>query len=214
MSTYLLFDENGVSVNPQALQNRAIWYEHGATQEMIFVKRYGDKLGVCINPEKRSKPTAPDLLYKNNLSDLKCQHTPLFTAGKYGIDPTFAVTFNLKDALNYGQWGHSYKNFSVFYWVHWTAVKMKMYDKTYKAKPLNGLWRVDFSKPEELRRSSPIHWYNQRNRCNEQNPPQRELLTKFEPRLQEGNIVWSIRGSQNNAACSYVFDLNTFEKID
>jgi hypothetical protein len=214
MSSYSLFDVNGNLINPKDLQNRAVWYEHGVSKEEKFVKLYHERLDVIVNPGKETNPTLPDLLYKGNLSDLKSQETPLFIAGKYGVDPTYAVTFNLKDALDYGHFGKDYPKFTIFYWVQWIAVKMEMYGKFYVAKPLKGVWRVDFSRLEALRIKAPIHWYNQREKHTEQNPQQREILSQFEPRLRQGDVVWAIRGLSDNAACSYIFDLRTFEKVD
>lgn len=213
MIPYKLFDKNNDLVNPKELQNRAIWYQHGVSKEEVFVNQFGQKLDIQLNPEKKNDPTLPDLLHEDHLADLKCQDTPFFRAKKYGGDPTYAVTFNLKDMLQYGRFGKNYQSFTIFYWVDWVAVRMEMYDQKYIAQPLSGVWRVRFAKLDQMRHSRPIHWYNQRERHHETSPQRQEFLLQFEPRLRDGNNVWAIRGLGNNAACSYLFDLRSFEKV-
>lgn len=93
-------------------QNRAVWYRHGVKKEDIFVEKFGHEFDVQINPQKKNDPTVPDLIHKQNLADLKCQNTPFFFARTKGVDPTYAVTFNLKDAYNYGSWGKIIKAWS------------------------------------------------------------------------------------------------------
>jgi hypothetical protein len=210
---YQLFDAQNQEITNADLQNRSIWYRHGVRREDVFVETYGQAFDVRINPEKRTNPTVPDLIHKNNLADLKCQNTPFFFAFKMKIDPTYAVTFNLKDAFNYGKWGHDHRNFVIFYWVDWVAVKMVSNEKAYTARPLTGVWKVDFAKLEQMRHKSPIHWYNQRNRQPETRPDLQKTLLDFEPRLKDGDRVWSIRETGINAACSYVFDLRNFERL-
>ena len=210
---YALYDRDNKQIDLGNLQHRAVWYEHGVDRELVFISRYGKQLGVGINPEKTSNASAPDLMFEGNLADLKCQDTPFFFAGKLGVEPTYAVTFNLKDALNYGPWGRDYPGFHIFYWVDWVAVKMRRNSIDYTVEPLTGIWRIAYSKLEEARHTSPIHWYSQRNRFAETDPAQQRLLQAFEPRLKEGTTVWSIRGLGSNAASSYVFDLRNFERV-
>ncbi|MFZ5877878.1 MAG: hypothetical protein ACOY0R_00760 [Chloroflexota bacterium] len=211
--TYQLFDLHGQEVTPVDLQNRAAWYRHGVRREDVFVETYGDSFGVRINPAKKTDPTVPDLLHQRHLADLKCQNTPFFHAYKLGIDPTYAVTFNLKDAYSYGPWGKAHADLVIFYWVDWAAVRMVSNGKSYSARPLSGVWRVEFSTLDRMRISSPIHWYNQRNRQYESQIEMKKSLTAFEPRLADGEKVWSIRETGINAACSYVFDLRKFERL-
>jgi hypothetical protein len=210
---YKLFDKNNALVNPDDLQNRAVWYEHGMTKEQAFVKAFGTRLKVIINPEKAINPTVPDLLYHGKLADLKCQDTPFFIADNYGIPATYAVTFNLKDALHYGSLGKNYPDLSIFFWIDWVAIKMEKNGEAYSVEPLTGVWCVGFNQLNEIRLQSPIHWYHQRTRHQESSLKQREMLVRFEPRLQEGNKVWAIRERMGNAACSYVFDARRFEQV-
>lgn len=210
---YQLFDANGQEVTHADLQNRAAWYQHGVRREDVFIEKYGAAFGARINPAKKTNPTLPDLLHQEHLADLKCQNTPFFQAGKLGIDPTYAVTFNLKDAYSYGRWGKAYADLVIFYWVDWGAVRMVSNGKAYSARPLSGVWKVDFSTLDQMRMSSPIHWYNQRNRQPESHAEMKKRLAAFEPRLADGEKVWSIRETGINAACSYVFDLRKFERL-
>jgi hypothetical protein len=211
---YQLFDQNKKEVKNSDLQNRAIWYRHGVRKEDVFVEKYEGKFGVQINPEKKRNPTVPDLIYNRNFADLKCQNTPFFFAYKVGLDPTYAVTFNLKDAYNYGKWGKNYEDIVIFYWVDWVAVNMISNGKSYLANPITGIWKVDFSQLERTRHTSPIHWYNQRDKQYEIKPEMQKTLLEFEPRLKDGQNVWSIREKEINAACSYVFDLRNFERLE
>jgi hypothetical protein len=212
MMAYKLFDKNNTLVNPEDLQNRAVWYEHGVTKEQAFVKAFGARLPVIINPEKTSNPTVPDLLYKGKLADLKCQDTPFFIADNYGIPATYAVTFNLKDALHYGPLGKRYPDLTIFFWVDWVAVRMEKGKNIFQADPMQGVWQVSFEELDLMRLQSPIHWYHQRSRHQESNPKQQETFAQFDPRLKEGNNVWAIREYKGNAACSYVFDLRKFKR--
>ncbi|MCG3776151.1 MAG: hypothetical protein JW395_3000 [Nitrospira sp.] len=212
--SYELYNANDEPIDQGDVENRATWYESGASQEEVFARRYGQTLGVCINPEKTTNPAALDLLHHGCLADLKCQQTPLFTAKRhYKIDPTYAVTFNLKDAFSYGPWGNNYPGLQIFYWVDWVSVRMVMGNNTFTAQPLQGVWRVPYATLEQKRKSAPIHWYFRRWKVPEQNPETARLLREFEPRLIEDQQVAAIRGKGANAACSYVFDLNEMERV-
>jgi hypothetical protein len=90
---------------------------------------------------------------------------------------------------------------------------MQRDNKNYFVKALTGVWKAKWSKIETLRRTSPIHWYNQRDRHFETDARHKTLLREFEPRLCEQENVWSIRGKNNNAACSYIFDCRQFDRV-
>jgi len=128
---YQLFDVNGKEVRQSDLQNRGVWYRHGVNKEDVFVEKFGTKFGVQINPQKKNDPTVPDLIYNQKLADLKCETTPFFFAFKDKIDFTYAVTFNLKDAFNYGKWGKNYETLIIFYWIDWIATRMVSNGKPY-----------------------------------------------------------------------------------
>jgi hypothetical protein len=99
---YQMFDINNKELLYHDLQDKSHWCRDGEQVEEAFVRQFGERLGLIINPEKRTNPYAPDLLNtKNNkIGDLKLQSTPFFKAKSlYNIDPTYAVVFNLKDKL-------------------------------------------------------------------------------------------------------------------
>jgi hypothetical protein len=211
---YTLNDSSGHQVTSAQLQNRGVWYTHGNVKEQAFINAHGGTFGVKISPVKIADPTAPDLQYGQHLADLKCQNTPLFLAQeRYGLPPQWAVTFNLKDALEYGPRGKNYPDFTIFFWVDWVAVKMNHNGKVYTVDPMVGVWAVPFSTIEDTRRQAPIHWYAQREKRVTTDPSRTALLEAFEPRLREGKAVFDIRGLGGNAACSYVFDLRKFPKV-
>lgn len=95
------------------------WCLRGEMDEERFVSHRLPELGLSgiRNPEKEFSPFPPDLIVEGMLSDLKAQSTPFFTAGRYGIDPQYAVTFNVKDEIRYRE---SYPEVVVFFDVLWT----------------------------------------------------------------------------------------------
>ncbi len=213
--SYILYDFDGNIVHYSDLQHRSVWYSRGLSKEEVFVEKFGKSLGVIINPEKKNNPTLPDLIHQEHYADLKCQNTPLFYAQRnYGVDPQFAVTFNLKDAFNYGSFGNDYPDMTIFFWVEWLVGKMSTSYNNYEVSPMEGVWKASFEQINKIRLRSPIHWYNQRDKFKETNPELIGILKEFEPRLIHRQGVYSIRGVKQNAACSYVFDLRHFEKIE
>lgn len=112
------------------------WYLRGEMDEEHFVAHRLPELGLTgiHNPEKKFSPFPPDLIVEGLLSDLKAQSTPFFTAGRYGIDPQYAVTFNVKDERNYRE---SYPEVVVFFDVLWTKT-----DNPYGAtvEPMHHTW--------------------------------------------------------------------------
>lgn len=95
--SYKLFDIDNKELQYHDLQDKSRWCKDGEKIEEAFVRQFGEKLGLIINPEKNLNPYAPDLLNVTNgkLGDLKLQSTPFFKAKSlYQIDPTYAVVFN------------------------------------------------------------------------------------------------------------------------
>jgi hypothetical protein len=216
MPGFKLYDLHGNEVSQDDREKRAEWYVLGQSRERVFVDKWGTWLGVMINPAKAHDPTVPDLMTNGTLGDLKCQDKPLFMAQqRYGSEPLYTVTFNLKDAYHYGPFGKNYPNLVIYYWVNWLTVKMVMQDsgEIYRVLPLHGLWRVPFAVLDQQRRSQPIHWYVQRGYHYEDNEIERQRLIDFEPRLQDGPYVRALLGQGDNAACSYLFDLRLFEQV-
>jgi len=175
---YKLFDELGNEISHHDLQDKAVWCKTGATIEEIFVEKYGEGLGIIINPAKVTDPFAPDLiiLRDNRLADLKVQNTPFFKSQDlYSTDPTYAVVFNQKDRDRYNE---LYPEIAIFFWVVWQAVRLEMYGKTYLAEQLDGVWYTDFKDLNAYCIKRPLHYYQQRH-----------------------------SDTKGNARCSYVLDI-------
>ena len=91
---------------------------HNTEDKNFWVDKYGEKnernfinvsnnFGIKelqINPEKQSNPHVIDYCWRDSLADLKTQTTPFFTAGRYKVNPRFAVTFNRKDYERYNRY--------------------------------------------------------------------------------------------------------------
>jgi len=161
---YSLYDINGQEVTPADLQNKGAWCDHGASKEVIFVQRFGTRLGLEINPAKAKDPYAPDLAYLNGrgLADLKTQNTPFFRALKdYGIDPQYAVTFNTVDRRRYLE---RYPDIDIYYWVDWQAVRFEGRGGTIVVQAMAGVWKIAFRDLNALCDSANVHAYQQRRR--------------------------------------------------
>lgn len=226
---YKLYDKDGQPLEKKDLQDRSKWYEHGVKKENIFVRCFGEKLGVAINPGKKDDDKVPDLIVFNTdgskgLGDLKTQNTPFFYATKISkaerLDPLLypgrTVTFNVKDALNYKNYlERSGTDLTVFFWVDWIAVKMVMDERPSRGvQPLHGIWKTKYSELEKIRPKLLFHWYNERPRKAENDHAESERLLKFEPRLEKDGIVHSVLSeADDNAACSYLISLDQLEEV-
>jgi hypothetical protein len=162
MPSYRLIDANNQEINLHNLQDKGPWCQAGATFEQVFIATY-PQLNLQINPAKSNDPYAPDLLNNSNqkLGDLKTQNTPFFQATqRYGLNPQFAVTFNVKD---YKRYTALYPGIEIYFWVKWTAIKFEKNGQLdIGVQPMEGVWRADFSQVAQLCNSSPIHTYAQR----------------------------------------------------
>ncbi|HDR7706644.1 TPA: hypothetical protein QCX91_004301 [Bacillus thuringiensis] len=163
-----IYDITGNVITNNDLQNKGAWCAHGERKENIFVRNYGNILGLVINPEKKSNIYAPDLsdFRGAELADLKTQNTPFFTAEKYGCNPQYTVTFNKKDAERYR---NEYSDIDIFFWVDWIAVRYfkkstnKWYSDTdVQVEPMYGVWKVSFKDLDEIIKTAPYHAYNDR----------------------------------------------------
>lgn len=154
-------------------EDRYWWYKYGEVGEQFFVDWVCPDLDLdgIINPEKEVNPTVPDLLVDGKLSDLKTQKTPFFTAGRYhkkvdGIsvpfDPTYTVTFNVKD---FNRYSALYPSIDIYFWVKWkdTVYAPTQGDKI-EVAPISGVWVSSFEALRELiyRNEYPIHAYARR----------------------------------------------------
>jgi len=158
---YQQFDKNGNEINHSDLQAKSLWCKEGEKIEVAFVKKYGEALGLSINPEKTHNPYAPDLVYKKEqLADLKTQNTPFFKSKKlYGIDATYAVVFNRKDAVRYYR---NYPDIVIYFWIEWHSVKFKMGTYSIEVEYINGVWKIPFRDLIQLLKDAPLHEYQQR----------------------------------------------------
>lgn len=115
-----------------------------------------------IHPEKKTNPYAPDLLLgEGQLADLKTQIKPFFTSARYGIDPTYAVSFNEKDYLRYNQ---RYPGLVIFWWI----VREPEYGYGQYTKRINGVWRVGMGEITHRIRKGIVPLHEYRNRVNDQ----------------------------------------------
>lgn len=168
-SFYKLLDVDGNEITHHNLQDKSVWCKDGERVEQSFVRLHGEQLSIIINPEKDTNKYAPDLLsnQSGNLGDLKTQNTPFFKASSlFGIDPTYAVVFNLKDRNRYRE---LYPNIDIYYWIEWIAVKFQMGIKETTVQPLYGVWRVNFAEFDKHLEKAPLHDYMQRRDDNNGN---------------------------------------------
>ena len=118
--------------------------------KLAWCEKYGDKTEseFCVNrlfdlditgylnPEKKRNKYVHDLfsIFK---TDLKTIRTPLFKAQElYGIDPQYAVTFNVKDGKRYKE---LYPNIIVIFDVLWdeNSCSMTIGGTQYSVKPMH-----------------------------------------------------------------------------
>lgn len=157
---YKLYDRDGNEVVFGDLQDKGPWCERGAGYEEVFVRRYGGRLGVIINPEKERNKYAPDLRSGGRLGDLKTQNTPFFQAQpRYSIDPQYAVVFNEKDRERYRRY---YPAIDIFFWVDWLAVRFESGGAVITVRPMTGVWLIPFEQLDALLETAPLHTYQQR----------------------------------------------------
>ena len=148
-------ERNTVKFNTE---DKRIWCDFGARKEVAFVENIVPLLGrdIIVNPEKEHNPYAIDLVDRSSskYADLKTQNTPFFTAGQYGIDPQYAVTFNKKDYERYCEF---YPMCDIYFHVQWEQTSYR----EIVVNPLSGVWVAKF---EDMRRKIemgrvPLHEY-------------------------------------------------------
>lgn len=118
-------------------ENKLEWCErYGEEIENEFATKRLFDLGVSsyLNLEKRTNKFAHDL-FSVFPTDLKTVRTPLFMAQElYGIDPQYAVTFNLKDANRYKE---LYPNIIVVFDVKWETTQKEFNGNVYSVEPMH-----------------------------------------------------------------------------
>lgn len=141
-------------MNPE---NKDFWVEAGEYAEGIFLRKYGQQLGLTMNPFKHlvedGKFQAD--LWIPSFGDLKTVREPFFTASKYGLDPNCTVTFNRKDAERYYR---LYPQIKLYFWVNWDARQWN----GIRVNAIDGVWSIDFPELVVMLPSFPEHHYQNR----------------------------------------------------
>jgi hypothetical protein len=118
-------------------EDKRAWCAEAEKDEQEFVKIRLPQLNIrgVVNPEKFADPFTHDLTLITQ-ADLKSVRTPLFKASEiYGIDPQYAVTFNVKDALRYRE---LYPNIIVVFDVRWDTLEWTdKHGTTYRVEPMH-----------------------------------------------------------------------------
>lgn len=122
-------------------EDKLAWCEeYGIKAELAFAVRQMHEIGLptFLNPEKVDNKYSHDLCTIFP-TDLKSVGTPLFKAKElYGIDPQYAVTFNVKDGKRYKD---LYPNIIVLFDVHWDQIcSMTIGDRLYSVKPMHEVY--------------------------------------------------------------------------
>lgn len=137
-------------------EDKLSYCKFGVEKELEFVKDIVPQLGldIVINPDKELNKYAPDLLYNNELADLKTQLAPFFTAGRYNKDPQYTVTINKKDLVRY--WTR-YRDITIFFWIRFKSE----YRFKVRTQELHGVWKTDLDTLYQLKSQDklPIHSY-------------------------------------------------------
>lgn len=140
-------------------EDKQAWCDVGLEQEIDFVSRYGDRLGLAMNPGKfRDKVEGkymPDLFsYRHSrVADVKRIQTPFFTCAKYRMDPSITVTLNIKDLFRYSA---KYPDILIYLWVTWP--EQTNYSIT--AQAIDGVWAAGLKTLYGL--MPEIHGYQKR----------------------------------------------------
>lgn len=162
MVDYELLSDEGCVITHADLQDKTAWCKKGEVLEDRFLDVYGDEFGLVRNPSKDADPTVPDFVHSKSglFADLKTQNTPFFGAGRYGVQPGFAVTFNQKDLELYGE---RYDEILLYFSVGWFVTAMRWPSgRTVRVDPLYGVWGARFSKLRALCTDDNLHRYAQR----------------------------------------------------
>lgn len=102
-------------VQPASTEDKIAWCRTGEEYELEFCRKYGDRIGIRMNPEKEENPYAPDLMDADGYADLKFQGTPFYRSGTHGLNPLQCVVLNRKDATRYYQ---QYPNITIYFWLN------------------------------------------------------------------------------------------------
>lgn len=117
-------------------EDKQAWCDAAEAQERAFAVNRLFDLGLsgAVNVAKRADPFTHDL-FINFQADLKSVRTPLFMAKDlYGIDPQYAVTFNIKDGNRYAK---LYPNIVVVFDVNWAETEKELGEKVYRVNKMH-----------------------------------------------------------------------------
>ena len=118
-------------------EDKLAWCEkYGEETEHAFAVKRLYELGISgyLNPEKRNDKFTHDLCGVFQI-DLKTVRTPLFKAKElFGIDPQYAVTFNIKDGARYK---NKYPNILVIFDIKWDTTLMNIGGVDYSVDPMH-----------------------------------------------------------------------------
>lgn len=118
-------------------EDKLAWCESfGEDAEREFCVSRMFELGVAswLNIEKRTNKYTHDL-FAAFPADLKTVRTPLFKAQElFGIDPQYAVTFNLKDGKRYRE---LYPNIVVIFDIRWDTTQAQLGNTRYSVEPMH-----------------------------------------------------------------------------
>lgn len=229
---YRLENGNYVTTEFRDLDDKAFWCKLGNDKEDAFVKlaeKHPFGHSIAIHPAKAADPYHPDLLVDGkDIGEVKIKNSPLFFGRKYGVDPQYALTMDLKDSFNYCRWLAKGIDIRIFAWVKWEAHRMECHGKTYTVEPMGGVWMASFSdlrKKETSKNPPEIHWYKENFRQPTEHCGdgwETELIT-FDPRLEIENrgaiqvaknitskgfwVSEGVRYPSGHSSGSYVFDL-------
>lgn len=117
-------------------ENKQAWCSNAEADERAFAVNRLFDLGLAggVNVGKRTNKYTHDL-FVNFPADLKSVRTPLFKAKEhFGIDPQYAVTFNLKDQQRYSE---LYPNIVVIFDVNWSTTVKEIGGQVYRVEPMH-----------------------------------------------------------------------------
>lgn len=109
-------------------ENKQEYILYGEWCEKRFLKEMAARsyLAVKLNPEKRKNSKVIDFYLEGwGYCDLKTQNSPFFMSQrKYGIDNNRAISFNVKDCINYAPYLKKGIDVGIFFWVDWKVLSM------------------------------------------------------------------------------------------
>ena len=122
-------------------EDKLAWCEKfGTDTEFLFAVNQMHEAGLptYVNPAKKNEKYTHDL-FTIFPSDLKSVKTPLFKAQElFGIDPQYAVTFNVKDGTRYSK---LYPNIVVIFDIQWKdQCSMVLSGTKYEVQPMHHIY--------------------------------------------------------------------------